>query len=393
MGRLFAVVNNYRRGDWEPYLLHTSNFGQSWKNIAQKKNIEGYALSFVQDIEEPKLMFLGTENGLYISIDKGKEWAKWTNDYPSVSTYDMVIHPYEHDLVIGTFGRAAYIIDDLRPLRKLANSKLTVLKEPIHVFTPPGAFIYFERQASGTRFSGSAIYSGENRPEGAMISYSISMTEEEEQQPMEKRKKVSIDIIDPQGEIIRHFKDTPGHQGINRLFWNLEREGARRPGAPKPDPDDNLPSGGFVLPGEYTIKMSYEEHISETTIKVTLDPNIEITPENLSEIYQMTTQLISLTKETTALTDQLNMVNKSHKAVSEWISNLKDIDTDTTQHKLYNDILNQGKEIEKATKKLLKQIIPPQNQKQGIVRTPPNTLRVMIERTSFLYTNQFTWNK
>jgi photosystem II stability/assembly factor-like uncharacterized protein len=82
----FAVINDYRRGDWTPIVLHTDNYGRRWNNILEDSGVEGYALSFVQDLVEPNLMFVGTEFGLFVTIDGGDTWTKWTNEYPTVPT-------------------------------------------------------------------------------------------------------------------------------------------------------------------------------------------------------------------------------------------------------------------------------------------------------------------
>ncbi len=152
----FVVVNNYRRNDYSAYLYHTLNFGKTWERIVDDSRVWGYVLSFEQDPVEPKLMFLGTEYGLYISIDAGANCTKWTNGYPIVSTMDMIIHPCEYDLVIGTFGRAAYVLDDIRPLREIAQKGLNILEEEIHVFDPPEAVLANNKRAPGFYSAGDA---------------------------------------------------------------------------------------------------------------------------------------------------------------------------------------------------------------------------------------------
>ena len=123
-GEAYAVVNNYRNFDFKPYLFRTRDYGKTWEDLLiGKDETFGYSLSIIQDPIEKKLMFLGTENGLYISLDEAKTWTKWTEGYPTVPTMDLGIHPREHDLVIGTFGRSFYVIDDIRPLRELASKE------------------------------------------------------------------------------------------------------------------------------------------------------------------------------------------------------------------------------------------------------------------------------
>ncbi|MEO0340266.1 MAG: hypothetical protein AAF242_13775 [Bacteroidota bacterium] len=135
----FVVVNNYRQSDWKPYLYHTTNNGKSWTSLIDTDIIGGYTLALAQDPVEENLLFLGAEDGLYVSIDKGKNWTKWQS-FPSISARDLVIHPREHDLVIGTFGRAVWILDDIRPLRALAQKGYqAVVEENAYLFPIPHA--------------------------------------------------------------------------------------------------------------------------------------------------------------------------------------------------------------------------------------------------------------
>ena len=119
-GEALLVANDYRRFNYTPYAYRTTNYGKSWERIVDENDVESYALSIIQDPESPNLYFLGTDDGLYISLDHAESWKKFTNGFPTVSTKDLVIHPREKDLVIGTFGRAAWVLDDIRPLQALA---------------------------------------------------------------------------------------------------------------------------------------------------------------------------------------------------------------------------------------------------------------------------------
>ena len=189
-GEAFVIVNNYRNFDFKSYLFRTRDYGKTWENLLNgKEDNFGYSLSMVQDPIEKNLIFLGTENGLYISIDEGDSWTKWTKDFPSVPTMDMIIHPKEQDLAIGTFGRSFYVLDDIRPLRAIASTRGSVLKEPIKLFTPPVAYLTKNQEPNGTRFSGNAIFNGENRKKGAMISYVINKKEPKEVKDSSKKKK------------------------------------------------------------------------------------------------------------------------------------------------------------------------------------------------------------
>ena len=119
-GEAFVVCNDYRRGDFKPYIFRTRNYGQTWERMLDENKVKGYALCMIQDPVQPNLIFAGTEHGLWISFDNGVSFQQWKNSYSSVSTYDLAIQEREADLCIATFGRAMYIMDDIRPLRRIA---------------------------------------------------------------------------------------------------------------------------------------------------------------------------------------------------------------------------------------------------------------------------------
>ena len=125
---VFVVVNNYRQNDWKPHLFYSKWYGATWKkNLASDQTITGHVWCVTQDTKVDNLLFLGTEEGLYFSTTMGSKWQKWNNGFPSVPVVDMKIHPRDHDLVIATFGRAFWILDDITPLREIASSQNKVL--------------------------------------------------------------------------------------------------------------------------------------------------------------------------------------------------------------------------------------------------------------------------
>ena len=177
-GEAFVVVNNYRQNDWEPYLYHTTDFGRKWKRLANAKNITGFCLSVVQDTEVPNLLFLGTDQGLYFSLDYGAIWMHWPQPdrlrpgeqaiFPNVPVQDMKIHPRDGDLVIATFGRAIWVLDNIEPLRAMARDP-ELFDRSFRLFKPQTAYLAAWRSYDGTRFSADAIYAGENKSTSAKI--------------------------------------------------------------------------------------------------------------------------------------------------------------------------------------------------------------------------------
>lgn len=379
-GEAFAVINNYRLGDWNPYVLRTTNYGRSWENIVEDKGLEGYSLSFVQDPVEPKLMFTGTEFGLYFSIDGGNTWTKWTNGYPTVSTYDMVIHPREHDLVIGTFGRSFWVLDDIRPLRELARNGLDELEKPVKAFDAPDAYLAEWRQAAGTRFAADGMFSGENRPSGARLTYSVNPdalkndekedSEEEASgdKKKEKKEKVIIEVYDGSGEKIRTLERTPEEKGIQRTTWGLDRAGVRFPSREKPRPSAPEPGGGDVLPGTYKVKFTYGDFSDSTMVRVHPDPRIEMPVSALREAAELREEVYALAEKVTKATDQL----REAKEIVEL--NEKMAKSDERDKEELEEVNNANKEIKKRIGELMDMVFGPEDDRQGIVRNPNPTV-------------------
>ncbi|NLE35257.1 MAG: hypothetical protein GX622_09150, partial [Bacteroidales bacterium] len=266
----FAVVNDYRQGDNAAYLFRTRDYGRSWQRIIDDTDVWGYVLCFVQDTEEPKLMFAGTEYGLYVSFDEGDTWNRWESGYPTVSTYDMVIHPREHDLVIGTFGRAVWILDDIRPLRSLASSGRSLLKSDLTAFDVPEAYLVSRKNLPGYYFYGDAMYRGQNREYGAMITFCTAADS----------GKVSIEISDQNGNVIRTM-ETNVTKGFNRFTWQLDRNPLPQVTYPS-DRDQQQDSRaryfrgfrGMVSPGTYTVKLNLGSANSSAIVRVNPDPRM-----------------------------------------------------------------------------------------------------------------------
>lgn len=381
-----AVINNYRRGDWGTYVLRTNNYGRSWINITKDKGLEGYALSYVQDPEEENLEFIGTELGLYVSIDKGKTWTKWTNEYPTVSTYDMVIHPREHDLVIGTFGRSFWVLDDIRPLRELAREGTNELSKPIKAFPAPDAYLAEWRQAAGTRFAADGMFAGDNRPEGARLTYSVksdalpkkenekedaeeeSDSEGENQNPdKEKKEKVIIEVFDSSGTKIRTLKEEPEHEGINRTTWGLDQKGVQNPSREKPKSDAPEPGGRDVLPGTYKIKFTYGDFSDSTLVTVKTDPRIEMPMSALRATAELRSELDSLRANLTGATLML----AEAKEIVEMNEKLAKADNRKEELK---DLKEANKETKKKITELQDMVFGEEDDRQGITDNPNITV-------------------
>lgn len=288
-GAAFVVFDNHRRNDWTPYLFYTSDYGKSWKRLVDEKKVYGYCLSIVQDFVEPNLLFLGTEFGLYVSTDFGKNWTKWKRDFPTVSTTDLIIHPRENDLVIGTFGRSIYIIDNIAPLREIAKFGNKFFETDLKLFDIPDTYLMEFNSPKGMRFPGHAEFYGENLPRGAMITFQVKSSDTDtmkEDTSLDEKKssetvKVKLEIYDEKYNLIRTL-NVKAKDGVNRTYWYLDRKGVRIPRWEDVQITEEVePSGPEVLPGKYLVKISYKNFSDSSYVNVLPDPRLKIAFEDL----------------------------------------------------------------------------------------------------------------
>jgi len=328
----FVVIDNHRRDDWKPYVYQTKNQGKSWELITDTTQINGYALSFLQDPEAPNLYFLGTEFGLYYSFNAGKDWRLWTNGLPNASITDMVLHPREHDLVLATFGRSFYVLDDIRPLRKLANNQQTVLNKSLHLFDIPDATLGIIQQAHGQRLSPDRIFKGKNRPYGAIISFW-----KQAESPID-----SVDLVILKNTAIIYQSKLKTQSGLNRFHWNLQMDGKAIYG-PLMDPNLEKP---WVIPGTYQIQIKDSLTTIEKTLQVLPDPKVNYHPEKSAVALALRNRLEKLAAEKDGL----------QKILQAELISLEQIDK--------RDVLPYVLKI-KNYQQLLDLIIP--NVKQGVI--------------------------
>lgn len=310
-GEAFAVVNDYRQGDNAAYLYRTGDYGRSWQRIIDDTDVRGYVLCFVQDPAEPKLMFAGTEYGLYVSFDAGDNWNRWTSGYPTVSTYDMAVQPRELDLVIATFGRAVWVLDDIRPLRALASSGKRLLDSELAVFDAPDAYIASTKNLPGYYFYGDAMFRGENREQGAIITFFTAADS----------GKVNAEIRDEAGNVVKTM-DLSATKGFNRFIWRFDRNPLPQleyPAATEQQQDPRARYfrgfGGTVIPGSYTVALARGKENAETKVRVNPDPRMALPDtEALKRNYDMA-------RAFAARIESLNATLKPLTAVRESLAN------------------------------------------------------------------------
>jgi photosystem II stability/assembly factor-like uncharacterized protein len=385
-GEAFVVVNNYRRNDFKPYLLHTTNYGKTWTNMVSENSIFGYVLSFIQDPLEPNLMFLGSEYGLYFSIDAGETWNLWSNGFPRASTMDLAIQEREHDLVIGTFGRSVYILDDIRPLREMATTGGKSLEEAVHIYDPPDAYIVSQKSSPGYYSTGNAYYSGENRRSDAMITFSVKEGTDNGNggrsgfggwagmaggggSPQEGNgpggKRARIEIIDEDGTTIRTLTFTP-KTGMNRVYWGLDKKGYRYPSVRGSryggfGGRGEQGGGGYAIPGRYKLKISYNGSSDSTFLNVRTDPRMDISAEDMRKNQEYVEGMM---KKVELLADAFERITES----KETIESVKKL-TPRGRSEKAQTLRDATKKVEEAMKEMTKNMIQEESG-QGISRNP-----------------------
>ena len=387
-GEALLVANDYRRFNYTPYAYRTKNYGKTWERIVDGGDVENYTLSIVEDPINPNLMFLGTDDGLYISLNAGKQWDKFDAEiFPTVSVKDLVIHPREHDLVIGTFGRAAWVLDDIRPLRALASSS-SIIEKDVQLFEPPTAYLAAYQQPTGSRFGADAMYQGTNRKYGAMLSYFVNppvkkdkdsdkeeKANDEDEAEKKEAKKDSLTLMVYDGErLIRTLKKkVPKEKGIHRWYWNMDEKGVSRPRR-KPSKSKREPSGVQVKPGTYRLVMSFGDEQSEQTIEVKSDPRLTVDPANIDAVYTASKKLEGYTAAAAAAVKQLA---ESKQTLADYKKLFKENKSDEMKA-----LLKEMKSQTKTIDSLIALYIGKEDKRQGIVRNPESNVLTRIRNAS-----------
>ncbi|MGB1032294.1 MAG: hypothetical protein ACPGWM_06755, partial [Flavobacteriales bacterium] len=319
-GEAFVVLNDYRRNHWEPYLYYTYNYGKSWENLVNDTEGMAHCHAVVQDAVQPDLLFLGTERGMYFSLDKGVNWQKWTNDFPSVPTIDLKIHPREGDLIIGTFGRAAYILDDLSPLRQMCVSGPKLQNEAMVVFDAPDCYLATYKRPLGSRFGADHLWSGKNKRNGAVFTAFFS-----EDAINANSEKAKVTVLNSAGDSIRTFKFEPD-TGLTRFSWDLRSTGVFWPNRSERK-DDALPGGGAeVAPGNYQVQVEWGDYKKNARVEVLNDPRVEFNTALYASKSELSKQLEDLVQKADSL---FLLVRKHQRSIDLAEKNLEYIN-DTT---------------------------------------------------------------
>ena len=288
-GTVYATMDNHRNNDFKPYVLRSTDYGAHWTPITGNLPANGSVQVVREDVVEPALLFAGTEFGAFYTANGGGSWTQLKYNIPTVAVHDIVVHPRERDLVIGTHGRGIYIIDDITPLEKLAeSSRADAYLFPVKPATEYNPNTSIPGGARGASASGDREYAAPNPAFGAIITYFI-------RDSLPKGGDLSLGIYDAGGNRVRELTANK-KQGMHRVTWDLRNAPpytVRRPaGQPGETSRQRELSGPFVLPGRYTARLTVKgasgaQTLREVPIEVRSDPLVQLSAAEYRSLYDM----------------------------------------------------------------------------------------------------------
>jgi Sortilin, neurotensin receptor 3, len=308
-GTAFAAFDRHTFGDMAPYVYRTTDFGKTWTPLLtaqDSKGVRGYAHVVKDDLVQKDLLFVGTEFGLFVSIDSGKTWAQFKGSrFPAVAVRDLAVHPRDHDLVLATHGRGIWVIDDITPWRALTPDLLN--QEAAFVSARP---VQQRIDANGGGASGAATFTGDNPPDAAVITYY--------QKSRHLFGKLKLEVLDSTGRVIDNLPASK-RPGLNRVVWSMHEKPPRVP--PAVQIAGAGTQGPRYLPGTYTVRMTKNGKVSETKLTVGLDRRVKFSEADRKAQFEAAMKVHALFGDETALMDRILFLRgalaKSKNAIPE----------------------------------------------------------------------------
>ncbi|GAB4242135.1 MAG: hypothetical protein Tsb0034_19510 [Ekhidna sp.] len=370
---IYAAFNHHKYGDFRPYIYKSSDKGNSWTKISNNLPERGSVYAIAEDHETPNLIFTGTEFGVFFSPNQGAEWKQLSAGVPTVAVRDIAIQKREDDLVLGTFGRGFFVLDDYSSLRNISstindNAALLSVRDPwLYVESLPLGL-------PGKSFQGDNYYLGENLGPNAIFTYFLKEAPKSlENERREREKDTSNDrypdyealkaerteidpfllftVKDASGNIVRNLKTSP-QKGVNRIMWDM-RYGYDNPINLTPpsfyNPFGGVSEGNLVAPGTYTVSMSLYEKGEYTSlgspVKFTIKAlnNTVLPSSNRAEKLAFQRQVSDLNRQVSASQQRIGELNNQLRHVEQAILLVEEN---------YGELFGQYEEIRSAVREL-----------------------------------------
>ncbi len=311
-GVAWVSFDRHMFDDFRPHLFRTRDYGATWTRLGEGLPGDGWIWVVRQDPRNADLLWVGTELGLYASWDGGASFERLhLANLPTVAVHDVMVHPRVNDLIVGTHGRAIWVFDDARPLQDLPAA---LQGEGAHLFGVRETLRFPTRM---TRYGlGDKRHTAPNPPYGALISYylpeSLEPEPEAEAAPEAAagaaengdepggegagEPRLTLEILDSAGEVIRTIEKPGLSQGVHRVAWNLAADGPRQRTDEEPEASEwrEPPRGAYVLPGTYTVRLTVDGVEHETPVEVTVDPLVEVSSAALATQHDAAERLVAL---------------------------------------------------------------------------------------------------
>lgn len=305
---VYALFNNHQNGDFKPYIVKSLDVGKTWTAIKANLPDRGSLYAIAEDHINPNLLFVGTEFGAFFSVDGGGKWIQMRGGLPTIAVRDIAIQKSENDLVLGTFGRGIYIMDDYSPLRQVTRA---MLDQPSTLFPVKDALMFVR---SGTALAGSqgaSFYAAPNPAYGATFTYfvkespkTLRQKRQEAERDAERRKTplryptiaelraeteedppgLIFTVIDSEGKIVRRIR-APAGQGVQRAVWDMRHSAPSISAAPPAGAaafggggggGGFGPQGPLVMPGKYSVSMAMSANGVVTALPGTQSFNVVV---------------------------------------------------------------------------------------------------------------------
>ncbi|MEO7240575.1 MAG: sialidase, partial [Sphingomicrobium sp.] len=290
----YVTVDRHTVGDMAPYALRTGDYGRSWQRLtAPGSGVRGYAHVIKEDRVNPNILFLGTEFGLFASLDRGRGWAQFKpTGFPDVAVRDIAVQQREDDLVLATHGRGIWIVDDIAPLRALDPTTLAA-----NALLIPGRPVEQRIAGNGGWAEGAASYAGDNPPSGATITYF--------QKARHVIGRMKLEVLDASGKVV---DDIPAakRKGLNRVHWSMRTK------PPSVPPAASLAGasayGERMLPGRYTVRLTKAGDVTTAPLDLTLDRRATFTLADRQAQIDAAERVKGLFARMSVLVAQINAV-------------------------------------------------------------------------------------
>lgn len=336
----YITVDFHQLGNTAPYVYKTEDYGASWRSLSEDlpRSIFSYVHVVREDPTRPGLLYLGTENSVYVSWDDGESWHSLQGDLPHAPAHWLTVQPHFNDLVVGTYGRGFWILDDVTPLQQLTDE---VLASRVHLFEPRPAYRFLRRESANSQPGDPAA--GENPEYGASVNFYLG----------DDPGPVRVEIETEDGEPVRTLSVGSPREGLNRVMWDLRHEASRLPRIRTAalehahadvgergwrSPPDGGPVRPVAVPGRYRVRLVAGEEERTRWLTVLQDPESDASMADMRAQLEMSLELREMSDSTAALIDRIEWARKS----------FQDLEARLRAEEGYGDLVDAGEELSRA---------------------------------------------